>query len=347
MALWLVRTGKHGEHEEKFLLSRELYICWTGLNHDLSKLKEQRELYELLCSLYPSNKSAKNRNHSGQLWPFAHGMKEGDWVVVPSKRKPAIHIAEIQGPYVFDPSAPDPYYHHRKVKWVAQDIPRSVFDQDLLYSFGAFMTICEIQRNNAEERVRAIVGGSWKQATPSTRTEVSTPADKSADLEADVDLERLGRDRIAKAIIAQYKGHGLARLVDAILRAQGYSTYVSSAGPDKGVDLLAAPGPLGFGNPRLCVQVKSGDAPVDTATLNQLIGAMQNVQADQGLLVAWGGFKSLVEKEERTQFFRVRLWNQDQLIEELLAHYDKLDADIRAELPLKRMWTVAQQDDEE
>jgi len=95
------------------------------------------------------------------------------------------------------------------------------------------------------------------------------------------------------------------------------------------------------------VQVKSGDSPVDHPTLNQLIGAMQNVQAEQGLLVSWGGFKSSVDREVPAQFFRVRLWNQDTVIEELLQHYNQLDEDLRADLPLKRIWTVAEQEGEE
>ena len=72
---------------------------------------------------------------------------------------------------------------------------------------------------------------------------------------------------------------------------------------------------------------------------------MQNVQADQGLLVSWGGYKSSVNKEEATQFFRVRLWDQKALISQILANYDRLDEDIRADLPLKRIWTVAETED--
>ena len=150
-----------------------------------------------------------------------------------------------------------------------------------------------------------------------------------------------------KLIIRRFKGHGLSRLVQAILDAQGYETYLSPQGPDKGIDILAAPDPLGFGRPRLCVQVKSGDVPVDSPTLNRLIGAMQNVHADQGLLVSWGGFRASVDREIPVQFFRVRLWDQDTLIRELLSHYDKLDERFRAELPLKRIWTVASQEESE
>ncbi len=74
---------------------------------------------------------------------------------------------------------------------------------------------------------------------------------------------------------------------------------------------------------------------------------MQNFHAEQGLLVAWGGFKPTVMKELPAQFFRVRLWNQQQLIDELVADYDKLDPDIRAEIPLKRIWTLATEELEE
>jgi restriction system protein len=112
---------------------------------------------------------------------------------------------------------------------------------------------------------------------------------------------------------------------------------------DKGIDILSAPKPMGFGKPRICVQVKSGAEPLERVALDQLIGVMQNVSAEQGLLVSWGGFKSSVEKERATQFFRVRLWDADELVDEILEHYDKLPADVRADLPLRRIWVPSQE----
>jgi restriction system protein len=53
-----------------------------------------------------------------------------------------------------------------------------------------------------------------------------------------------------------------------------------------------------------------------------------------------------VQKELAASFFRVRLWTQKELLEALFAHYDHLDDDLKAELPLKRIWTVAAQDEE-
>ena len=83
--------------------------------------------------------------------------------------------------------------------------------------------------------------------------------------------------------------------------------------------------------------------------LDQLVGTMQHVGADQGLLVWWGGFKTTVKHELPHLFFKVRLWEQNDLIDEFLANYDKFDEDRRADIPLKRIWTVAspEEDDEE
>lgn len=341
MALWLNRAGRRGEYEKRFLQDNRLYLTWDGLSYDLSNVKKD-DIFGVLLQFYPNAKKGTIRNWVGQMWPFVHEMKEGDWVVLPSKLKPAaIHFAEITGPYVFDPKAEDPFYHHHTVKWIATDVPRSNFDQDLLYSFGAFKTVCRIKRNDAENRVREMQKRLWK-------SKAATKVDSQIDEEPGEtsDLEGLARDGIAKLIIRKFKGHGLASLVEAILKAQGYTTYMSPEGPDKGVDILAAPGPLGFGRPRLCVQVKSSDTPVDSPTLNQLIGTMQNVQAEQGLLVSWGGFKSSIDRDIPAQFFRVRLWDQDRLVAELLSNYDKLDEDIRADIPVKRIWTIANPEEE-
>jgi restriction system protein len=340
MALWMVRAGKHGEHEPRFFGDNRIYLTWEELGADLHDLKDKAAVRKRLAEHLPGASPAKLSNHTGQIAAFLFEMKLDDLVVVPRKGKSAMAIGKIAGPYVYEGTADIEYRHYRNVQWLNLDVPRSAFEQDLLFSFGAIMTICSIKRHDAEKRVRAMVAGGF---TPSSVAAIQPVA--TDDNPPRLDLERLSMDQIATLIGRRFRGHDMARLVDAVLKAQGYTTFVSPPGPDKGVDILAAPGPLGFGNPRICVQVKSQDSPVDTPTLNQLIGSMQNVHADQGLLVAWGGFKSSVDREVATQFFRVRLWDQDDLIGQLLEHYEKLDGDLRAELPLKRVWMLASQDD--
>ena len=106
------------------------------------------------------------------------------------------------------------------------------------------------------------------------------------------------------------------------------------------MDVIAGSGALGFESPRLIVQVKSDQGPIDVKVVRELQGVMKQFGADHGLVVAWGGFKGSVVREMARQFFEIRLWTGDDLVEQVLEHYDALPADLRADLPLKRIWTV-------
>ncbi len=341
MAIWLNRSGKFCEHEERFLKQERVYLTWDHLNADLTGFVTREDLAALLEKTYPEIKAGRLRQNVGQFWCFLRKMKPGDWVCTPSKRK-TIHIGEIVGDYEYTANAEPPYWHSRKVKWLETDIPRTHFDQDLLNSLGAFSTICEIKRNAAEARIRAMRAQGWKSA--GIQKTAPDLADEAVDEElADTyDLEQTARDHIARLLYSKFSGHRMETLVQAILEAKGYTVYHSDKGPDGGVDLLAASGNLGFGEPRICVQVKSQDTPLERPVLDQLVGSMQHVGATHGLLVCWGDFKTTVIREIPRLFFKVRLWGQQELIDEFLAHYDKMPEDIRNDVPLKRAWVVVE-----
>ncbi|WP_445768894.1 restriction endonuclease [Rheinheimera sp.] len=344
MAVWLIRAGSQGQFEQKFLNEKRVFVTWSGLNSNLAKMTERDELFNALSLIDPEAKPKKLFNHVSQIWPFAHVIKPGDRVVLPSKTQPVIYVGEIKSDYHFDADAEDPFFHWRDVEWQADGIPRSHFSQDLLYSFGAFMTICRIQRNNAESRLAAMEASGWQAETQrqivGQHKQLAVVIDAS-DEDVDTDIEALGHSQIIKLIEAKFKGHNLTRLVSAILTAQGYTCWQSPEGADGGADILAANGPMGFGTQQICVEVKSGDGLVDRPTVDKLMGAMTKFNSTQGLFVSWGGFKSNVQKELASSFFRVRLWTQHDLLEQLFQHYEKLDDEIKAELPLKRIWTIA------
>ncbi len=343
MAIWLTRAGSHGEYEQKFIQENRVYVTWDGLDVNIAKLKERANLTAAMNNRYADYKPKAIRNWVSQVWPFAHDIKPGDWVVLPLKSQPAVYIGEVTGAYQFEAKGENPFYHWRQVKWIGEAIPRAHFSKDLLYSFGAFLTICRIQRNNAEQRLAAMRANGWK--AESLVAAIQPGAAAADDAAGSADLEELARDQIGQLIAARFKGHNLTRLVEAILKAQGYTTYRSPEGADGGADILAGAGPLGFGSPRLCVEVKSEANPIDRPSVDKLLGAVAKFGADEGLFVSWSGFKTNVQKELAASFFRVRLWTQKELLEQLFAHYNHLDDDLKAELPLKRIWTVAVQDE--
>jgi restriction system protein len=344
MAVWLIRAGAHGEYEQKFLQENRVYVTWDHLKENLSALSKREDLHRILAGINADAKPKTLQNWVSQIWPFAHEIKKGDLTVLPLKTQPSIYIGEITGDYRSDSAGPDPFYHWRSVKWIGEAIPRANFGQDLLFSFGAFMTICRVQRNNAEARILAMRASGWKPEKAILNK--STATAEISDTAVNSDLEQLAQDQIAAVIAARFAGHGLTRLVEAILKAQGYTTYRSPEGADGGADILAGSGQLGFGPTRLCVEVKSDSSPTDRPTVDKLLGAVSKFGANEGLFVSWSGFKGTVQKELAASFFRVRLWSQKELLEQLFGHYDQLDEDIRAELPLKRIWTLTVQDEE-
>lgn len=343
MSIWLIRAGSHGEYEQKFFQESRVYVTFDGLDVNLANLRDRADLVAAMTQRYPDAKPRAIIHWASQVWPFAHEIKQGDLVVQPLKTQRAIRVGEISGEYLFEPGGPNPYFHWRSVRWIAEAVPRNHFGRDLLNTFGAFMAICRVQTNNAEARILAMRANGWKPEMLAEVIKFTPPIIDGNPV--DTDLEEAARDQIAQLIVARFKGHGLTRLVEGILRAQGYTTYRSPEGADGGADILAGAGPLGFGAPRLCVEVKSESTQIDRPTVDKLLGAVSKFGAQEGLFVSWSGFKPNVQKELAASFFRVRLWTQKELLEALFANYDHLDDELKAELPLKRIWTVAAQEE--
>ncbi len=347
MSLYLVRAGSKGEFEDNFLQDNRVYLRWGGAfpNRNIAKMADYEQIKTAMIAQNPDEQVRKLINGAGQINAFVHTMQIGDWIVLPLKRKAAIAVGEITSAYTFDPRAEEDFRHFRNVRWLNTSIPRNVFDKDLLFSFGAFMTVCRITRNDAENRVKRLAANNW-QASANILGDVARTVGgdtgQAHEDSAPLDLEELARDQLSELIRRKFKGIAMERLVEGILKAQGFVTWRTPEEKrdkrDKSIDILAARGDLGFDAPRICVQVKSGQDPMDRPTLDQLRGAMTRSKAEKGLLVAWGGFTRTVEEEIPVQFFDVRLWDEQELIAQLLNVYEKLDADLRAELPLKRVW---------
>jgi restriction system protein len=221
------------------------------------------------------------------------------------------------------------------VKWIGE-LQRQDIDSDLRFSLGGAATVFSITRNNAEQRFKLKLSGKG------SISKTSLPHDTAAEDEGQefFDPEGLALDQIRARLNARFKGHKLAELVAAILETQGFKTKTSPPGPDGGVDVIAGKGELGFDSPRVIVQVKSEQNPVDVRVARELSGVVSQYDADHGLLVAWGGFKHTVDREMAREFFKIRLWSGEELMTEFLNRYELLPETIRSEVPLRRIWTL-------
>ena len=335
MTFWVVRAGRHGENEDYALQQGLVGIGWEEIG-DISGIHDREPLQALVDKTYPDENNSTTRIWTGEIWALKERIQKGDWVALPLKSRAAIAVGRVTGPYRFSTDAPHDAKHQRPVHWVRTDLPRSEVEQDLLYSLGSTLTVFRVRRNNAEERLSALVEGRTTQLSAPAKTDPDGP-DQDA---ASPDLDQFAADQIASYIGRKFKGHELARLVGGLLIAEGYRVLVSPPGADGGVDIIAGTGPMGFDQPRLAVQVKSSEAPVDVSVVRELQGVMPRFGADQGLVVSWGGFKDSVLREARQLYFTIRLWDAGDLVNAIQHNYQRLPADLKSELPLKQLWTL-------
>ena len=321
MAVWVIRGGRGGEHEAAFINGNVVAIGF-GLARNLEDFASRAELG---AHLRP--------NATGQLWRFCHEVERGDMVVLPRKITREVALGRISGDYAFEPNrvgSAGP--HTRAVKWLATDIPRPDFDRDLLNSFGALGTVSQPRAPLAEQRIERIAMRYLGQPVDEIPGDEQAP---EVDPNEEVDLDQEIKDRIVARLRRKFAGERLEHLVACILRASDYIALQTRRGRDGGVDIVAGRGDLGFGEPRLCVQVKARSRPVELPEYDRLIGNVRNFGAEHGLLVSLGGFTKAVRDRNAQSFFNVRLWGPDELAERLLDTYDSLPSDVHADIPLR------------
>ena len=132
MTLWPVRAGNKGQQEQIALdkwiatIGWEDMICLIYPNLKIDELQRKCEM------VYPDAKKMRIVRLIGQLQDFSKEIKINDLVALPLKTQSIICIGKVIGDYKYDHIAPN-VLHIRKVEWLKK-IPRSAFDQDLLYS---------------------------------------------------------------------------------------------------------------------------------------------------------------------------------------------------------------------
>ncbi|MCQ1954130.1 restriction endonuclease [Arthrobacter sp. zg-Y238] len=349
MAAWMVRAGSAGEREQ-WALDNGYTGAGYGDVDSLTDCATREDVARKVSQGIPNSSSGAVKNFAAQLWALKDRMEIGDLVVMPLKRTSEVAIGSIDSEYTYLDD-PDPQRRHvRRVTWKVTDLARSRIKQDLLYSLGAFSTVCQIQRNDAEYRLRACISGgsdpgarvgSSKPVLVPTPSIPSVRMDDPELVEPPVDVSRYAADSIASRLIEAFSGHKMEGLIADILRSAGYVCTEHGEGTDDGIDIVAGKGILGLEPPRLIVQVKSQASPVDSPTVSQLHGSLAIHGADQGLLVAWGGLTRQARKLLESQRFAIRVWDADEVVAQLQEHYGSLPARVRRELPLKQIWTLA------
>lgn len=341
MSAWIVRHGVNGEHEEWALTNGRAAIGFDEVG-DLTDFADKAQVRVAVDAAYPTAPTGRQIVYTSQLWAMRGGIQPGDLVIMPMKttRKLAIGVCVSGYEYLTGES------HHRrhtiKVDWKTQSVSRSGVKQDLLNTLNGAMTVFQASRNNAEERLRALLDSGVDPGGPEAGEAVESATVVEGEAVDPTPAITLGaiRDRVTTFLVDNFKEHRLTELIAEVLRAEGYVCEVSPPGPDHGVDIIAGRGPLGLDSPTLIVEVKSEPGPIASPVVRGLQGAMQQHRADQGLLVAWGGINGNAKREIRTDRLTLAVWDGDEVVNRVLDNYDRLPESMRARIPLKRVWVL-------
>lgn len=338
---WVVRSGRYGERDAWAIETNHSGGGWREVP-DLTFAESHELVAAAVATAFPTASSATLATQTGQVWAMRSRIAVGDLMVMPLKTTQRIAIGTVTGGYHYLADESDLDRRHvLDIDWKRLDIPRSAVKQDLLYTLGSALSIFAPSKNGAVARLQALLDTGKDPGQSAGLFQIPPEDDDAVDQpESNLDIADVALGRITARVNEEFKGHGLADLVGALLTAEGFSCTVSPPGPDQGIDIIAGTGPLGLDSPRLIVQVKSGGV-VGAPVINQLNGVINQHGADQGLLVAWDGLTTPGREALKNMKLRIALWESTDVINKLLALYDLLPEEVSARVPLRRVWMLA------
>ena len=149
---WVVRAGSAGEDEDRILSSGLAMLIFREAPFPIPS--DKNAIREKIVEAHPSRNPKDVGNWVGQLDTFANVIKEGDFVVVPRRRR-LIAVGKVTGPYKHRKTGGE-LRHTRRVQWIRKDIPRERFGADVKF-LNRRITVFPIQNNNFTERIGGIL----------------------------------------------------------------------------------------------------------------------------------------------------------------------------------------------
>ena len=278
--------------------------------------------------------------YAGLLNRYVNVMQIGDIVVFPMPFGGRIHIGEITGVYLYEPSEEDTltdYPNRRSINWL-DDFPRNHFSQAALNEAGAFLTLFKINNNRAEF-LNAV--NRTNATAPDTQIANGTTANVEEDIAADDDVatisvaaqaEETTSDFIIRRLMNTLSGYDFEEFIAHLLECMGYKTRVTQRSGDGGVDIIAHQDALGFQPPIIKVQCKRSTATNGDPEVNQLLGTLR--QGEFGLFINLGSYSRPARLLERNDP-RVRLIDGNELTQLITEHYSNFAPRYRSIIPLK------------
>jgi restriction system protein len=326
--VWMVRAGDNNELAEPFWAKHAVAIGWDELG-DLAPLRERDEFKKRYSKAYPEDSPGQVPVNAGQLYRFTREIGVGDYVLSYVKASREILIGIVEGDYEYRPGLvyEEHYSHVRRVRWLKR-VSRDVFSAPARNSMGSTLTVFGLD-DHLDEIHRVAT------TTPSVVIEEEKDEEPPFYEEVKAKADELIADMVSR--LAPYE---FQEMVAALLQAMQFRVVSSPPGSDRGVDIVAHPDPFGFERPLIKAQVKHRKGTVSGPEMRSFIGALRD--GDNGLYVSTGGYTPDAKREAESSREPVKLLDRDDFIRLLLEHYEALDPEYKARVPLRKVWVPAE-----
>jgi restriction system protein len=278
--LWVVRAGRDAIFVQDFLEKKMAAIGWNQVG-DLSNVHTREQVAAILMKAYPEYTKFQLSMNTGQVHRFLGELVKGETVLTYDPGERIYHVGTVTGDYVFHPEYDVELRHTRAVNW-SSTVSRDSLSASTKNSLGSIATIFRASEAASSEVIALI------NQKPSGVT-VVRPVESSLDEEVEVlqDTEQRAMDFLQDPL-SKLSWDQMQELVAGLLRAMGYKTRISPAGPDRGKDIVASPDALGFVSPRIVTEVKHRKGAMGAPEVRAFAGGLRN--HDNGLYVSTGGF---------------------------------------------------------
>ena len=257
MTVWVIRGGRYGEREEEALENNVLTVGF-GYAENLDGAQTREDVAKEIQGFNPAATPSQIAAWTRQIWSFKTRIENGDLVVMPRKGQPYIAIGAIAGDYIFRPELQE-LRHGRPVEWINTEVSRnSLSGRPKAFPVGRH------DRISATGSRRRKSSGKLSQRPMElhlavTHIQSTWPMNPRRSTLPSILKKRLTTEYGSTSAVNS-TDMGLLALLLRYLRRWVMWVEVAPPGPDGGVDIVAGSGPMGFDRPRICVQVKSGNA---------------------------------------------------------------------------------------
>ena len=325
--IWMVRAGEGAKWIEDFSEHSVVAIGWKQLG-EVPAGESREQIAKRVTQTWPNASKPKVSNYAGQLFRYLNEIKKGDDVISYDPSRRIYLLGTVQGDPEYRPDLLEELPRVRSVDWLGE-VPRDKLSVATRNSLGAISTLFQLPPEAADE-IRAVHEGKTGLKDP----DVEEESDETEDIARD--LRARSREFI-KDRISRLDWEEMQDLVAGLLRAMGYKTRVSPAGPDQGKDIIASPDGFGFEQPRIVVEVKHRpNTAMGSQAIRSFLGGRH--KDDKGLYVSTGGFTKDAKYEAERGAIPLVLLDLDDLAKEVLRHYGEMDMEARSLIPLTKIY---------